>query len=41
MMLVQNVLCLINTLMIQRVLAAPVWMERMTPEDLRGLTPLL
>ncbi len=27
--------------MIQRVLAEPAWMERMTPEDLRGLTPLI
>jgi len=34
-------LCFVNTLMIQRVLAAPAWMERMTPEDLRGLTPLI
>jgi len=41
MTLVQNALCFVNTLMIQRVLAAPAWMERMTPEDLRGLTPLI
>ncbi len=41
MTLVQNALCLINTLMIQRVLTEPTWMERMTPEDLRGLTPLI
>ncbi len=41
MALVQNALCLINTLMIQRVLAEPAWMGRMTPEDLRGLTPLI
>jgi len=38
---VQNALCFVNTLMIQRVLAEPVWMERMTSEDLRGLTPLI
>jgi len=37
--LVQNALVLINTLMIQRVLAAPAWLARLTPEDLRGLTP--
>jgi len=41
MALVQNALCFVNTLMIQRVLAEPAWMERMTPEDLRGLTPLI
>ncbi len=39
--LVQNALVLINTLMIQRVLAAPAWLARLTPEDLRGLTPLI
>jgi len=37
----QNALVLINTLMFQRVLAAPAWLARMTPEDLRGLTPLI
>jgi TnpA family transposase len=41
MALVQNALVLINTLMIQRVLAESAWLERMTPEDLRGLTPLI
>jgi len=41
MALLQNALVLINTLMIQRVLAESAWMERMTPEDLRGLTPLI
>ena len=41
MALVQNALCLINTLMIQRVLAEPAWWTRMTAEDLRGLTPLI
>jgi TnpA family transposase len=41
MTLVQNALVLINTLMIQRVLAEPTWLARMTPEDFRGLTPLI
>jgi TnpA family transposase len=41
MTLVQNALVLINTLMIQRVLAEPAWLARMTPEDFRGLTPLI
>jgi len=41
MALLQNALVLINTLMIQRVLAESAWLERMTPEDLRGLTPLI
>jgi len=41
MTLVQNALVLINTLMIQRVLAEPTWRARMMPEDLRGLTPLI
>ncbi len=39
--LLQMCLVYINTLMIQRVLADPVWMKRMTPVDLRGLTPLI
>jgi hypothetical protein len=39
--LVQLALVYINTLMIQRVLAASGWWERMTPADWRGLTPLL
>ena len=30
-----------NTVMIQRVLSEPAWATRLTPEDLRGLTPLL
>ena len=29
------------TLMLQRVLAEPAWMARMTPADVRGLTPLV
>jgi TnpA family transposase len=41
MTLVQNALVLINTLMIQQVLAEPAWLARMTPEDFRGLTPLI
>jgi TnpA family transposase len=41
MTLVQNALVLINTLMIQRVLAEPAWLARMMPEDFRGLTPLI
>jgi Resolvase, N terminal domain/Tn3 transposase DDE domain len=31
----------VNTLMLQRVLAEPAWMARMTPADMRGLMPLL
>jgi TnpA family transposase len=38
--LLQNSLVYINTLMVQQVLAEKMWEERMTPEDLRGLTPL-
>ncbi len=39
--LLQACLVYINTLMIQRVLAEPIWWNRMQPEDLRGLTPLI
>jgi TnpA family transposase len=39
--LVQLTLVYVNTLMIQRVPAAPGWRERMTTEDWRALTPLL
>jgi TnpA family transposase len=39
--LLQASLVYINTLMIQRVLAEPPWMTRMTGDDLRGLTPLV
>jgi TnpA family transposase len=39
--LLQNVLVYINTLMIQRVLSEPAWAIRLTPEDLRALTPLI
>jgi Tn3 transposase DDE domain len=31
----------VNTLMLQRVLAEPAWMARMTPADTRALTPLV
>src|SRR6266481_4284360 len=39
--LLQNVLVYINTWMIQRVLSEPAWATRLTPEDLRALTPLI
>ncbi len=39
--LVQNCLVYINTLMLQEVLAEDGWLERMNPEDLRALTPLI
>jgi TnpA family transposase len=39
--LLQICLVYINTLMIQQVLAEPGWMKRMSPEDLRALTPLI
>lgn len=39
--LLQMCLVYINTLMIQKVLADPVWMKRMTSVDWRGLTPLI
>lgn len=39
--LLQTCLVYINTLMIQKVLAEPVWMHMMTKEDLRALTPLI
>lgn len=39
--LLQMCLVYVNTLMIQKVLADPVWMKRMTAVDLRGLTPLI
>lgn len=38
--LLQICLVYINTLMIQQVLAAPGWLQRMAQEDFRGLTPL-
>ena len=39
--LLQISLVYMNTLMIQQVLADDTWWERMTPEDLRALTPLI
>ena len=39
--LLQMALVYVNTLMIQRVLEEPGWSGRLTPEDLRGLTPLI
>jgi TnpA family transposase len=38
--LLQISLVYINTLMIQHVLAEPMWQGRLTPTDLRALTPL-
>ncbi len=39
--LLQSCLVYVNTLMLQRVLAEPAWMARMTSADIRGLTPLI
>ncbi len=39
--LLQNAMVYINTLMIQRVLSAEEWAQRMTADDLRALTPLI
>lgn len=39
--LLQMALVYVNTLMIQRVLEEPAWADGLTPEDLRGLTPLI
>lgn len=39
--LLQICLVYINTLMIQRVLTSKPWSEKLTPEDLRALTPLI
>lgn len=39
--LLQNCLVYINTLMIQNILSENAWFDRMTPEDLRALTPLI
>jgi TnpA family transposase len=38
--LLQNSLVYINTLMLQQVLTESTWEDRLTQEDLRGLTPL-
>ena len=39
--LLQACLVYINTLMIQNVLADPLWLKKMTPQDFRGLSPLI
>ena len=39
--LLQNCLIYVNTLMLQRILIEPAWLERMTPEDHRALTPAI
>lgn len=39
--LLQISLVYINTLLIQQVLSDPVWMQRMGPDELRALTPLI
>ncbi|NCC34702.1 MAG: hypothetical protein EOM24_22205, partial [Chloroflexia bacterium] len=39
--LLQISLVYVNTLMIQEVLAEPVWEARLTSDDRRGLTPLV
>ncbi len=39
--LLQSCLIYVNTLMLQRVLAEPAWLARMTPADRRGLTPFV
>jgi TnpA family transposase len=39
--LLQSCLVYVNTLMLQQVLADPTWASSMTPEDWRGLTPLI
>jgi hypothetical protein len=39
--LLQISLVYINTLMIQQVLTDQAWWERMKPDDLRALTPLI
>lgn len=39
--LLQNCLVYINTLMIQSVLTEKKWMDLMSPEDLRAISPLI
>jgi TnpA family transposase len=39
--LLQASLVYVNTLMLQQILAEPGWFGRMTPEDLRALSPLI
>ena len=38
--LLQTCMVYINTLLVQKVLAEKDWLNRMQPEDFRGLTPL-
>jgi len=39
--LLQNCMVYVNTLMLQQVLAQPKWADKLTPRDLRALTPLI
>jgi TnpA family transposase len=39
--LLQNCLIYVNTLMLQGIPTEPAWLERMTPEDHRTLTPAI
>ncbi len=39
--LLQIALVYVNTLMIQRVLSEGTWIQRLTEEDFRALTPLI
>jgi TnpA family transposase len=39
--LLQMCLVYVNTLMIQEILTEPAWLDRMTPEDFRALSPLV
>ena len=39
--LLQVALVYVNTLMLQRVLADPLWLNRMNGEDFRALSPLI
>ena len=39
--LVQNCMVYVNTQMYQNILSAPKWKDRLTPEDYRGITPLI
>ena len=38
--LLQNCMVYVNTLMLQRVLGEPIWLERMGANEQRALTPL-
>ena len=41
MLALQLLQAYVNTLMFQQVLEEPGWLERMLPEDLRALAPLI